>query len=113
LRRVVVLLKLGALAFCAFFGGLFLLIALEEKRGRATMTSGGLSGIVAACLLLSSSWFLSYDGLPTWLVYLPLGLSPLAIMLDTENGDRTARVVLFWVRVFLMLPSLLLTWNKW
>jgi hypothetical protein len=73
------------------------------------MASGGLSGIVAACLLLSSPWYLAYDGLPTWLVYLPLGLSPLAVMV-AEDRDRTPVTIL---TTLFMLPSLLLTWNKW
>lgn len=112
MRRAVVLLKLGALAFCAFVGGLFLWLALTDRPDRETSTRAliGLSGIVAAVLILSSSWFLSYDGLPTWLVYLPLGLSPLAIMLCPQDGHN---VIIFWISVFLMLPSLLLTWHKW
>lgn len=76
------------------------------------MALNGLSGVVAACLLLSSSWFLSYDGLPTWLVYLPLGLSPLANMVYQRSSQRDP-VSLFWLSVIFMLPSLLLTWHKW
>jgi hypothetical protein len=115
LRRVVFLLKLCLLVFCALIGGGLLISALndDDAERRTHSALSGLSGMVATCLILSSPWFLSYDGLPTWLVYLPLGLSPLAIMtIPRRLNENTKSICVVILGVF-MLPSLVLTWHNW
>jgi hypothetical protein len=106
------LIKLGIFLFYAIFGGWLLFGALTGDQNRASGALGGLSGIVAACLLLSLPWYLSYDGLPAWLVYLPLGLTPLAIMIISPKTHEDARINYTVRSLGVLLPSLLLIWHR-